>query len=301
MTRRIWPRWFAAAAFASALAIPCETRAQDAGIGTPSFEKEALVQASLVCDASAIAPGGTFRLAVRLAPASGWHVNWLNPGDAGLAPGVKWQLPDGFKAGLVCWPLPDRFRDGPLVIFGYGDELLLVTEVTAPANLEPGTAIALEAGVSWLACNEACVPGAADLSLSLPVATAPQPDAAWTARISAAVARCPQPAGVWSVSARLTDSQTIAMEIQSASMVAGPPADVFFFPYDPGIIENAAPQRLSVLASPSGRAAYQLSVELAHMAAGIPPRLSGILVSSSGWSGNGAAGAIEIDVPLDRR
>jgi hypothetical protein len=62
------------------------------------------------------------------------------------------------------------------------------------------------------------------------------------------------------------------------------------------VIENAAPQLLSVLEGPRGRSAYQLQVELARVASNIPERLRGVLVMDSGGHR-----AIEVDVPLRRR
>lgn len=274
-------------------------RAQIAGTAVPGLDKD-LVAASLVSDAQSVAPGGTFRLAVRLAPDDGWHLNWLNPGDAGLAPSIRWIVPDGFKVGPPCWPLPERFRTGPLVIFGYSGELLLVVDVRSPAELPASAALEFRAEVSWLACSEACIPGDATVALTLPVREAGATDPGWSARIEASLARCPRASLDWNVEARVSEAGMIDLDI-SAGNPSAKIEDVFFYPYEPGLIENAAPQRLSVLASPTGRAAYQLRVELSRMAAGVPSRLSGILVSRSGWSGGDEARAIEIDVPLGHR
>jgi thiol:disulfide interchange protein DsbD len=273
-------------------------RAQAPRLGEPVLD-EPRVMASLVADVDAIAPGATFRLAVRLQPVEPWHVNWINPGDAGLAPSVAWQLPDGFVHDPACWPLPERFRTGPLVIFGYDRDLVLAVTVRAPDDLKPGTRVSFDAGVSWLACADACIPGGTDLSLSLPVEKSARPDPDGTRIIEAAASRCPAPAGTWTVQGEMDNSGAIAMNIRSATPGTPALADVFFFPYDPGIIDNAAPQRLTVLASPSGGAAYQLRVDLSRMGTGAPARLSGILVSSNGWSTGQGAGAIEIDVPLE--
>ncbi len=289
----------ATAMWAAALAVPCETRAQLAGTGNPATDDE-LVTATLVSDARAIAPGQRFRVAVRLVAKEGWHLNWLNPGDAGLAPGVGWKLPAGFVVGPPCWPFPERFQTGPLVIFGYAGELLLVFDVRTPTTLTVGGTVELRADVSWLACADGCVPGDASVALTLPVRDEMETDTEWLARLERAQAQCPRPSLEWNVEARVDRQGFIALDI-SAGEQETKLEDVFFFPYDTGLIENAAPQRLSVIASPYGRAAYQLTVEISRMAAGVPSRLSGILVSSSGWSGGDGARAIEIDVPLGRQ
>jgi len=138
-----------------------------------------LVRAELIADVEALAPGRPFRLAVRLEIKEGWHVNWLNPGDAGLAPGIAWKVPKGFKTNVMCWPYPERFVAGSLVIFGYAKELILVTEVTPPSDLALGSPLEFAADVTWLACEEACIPGSASLTLKLPVEATARSHSTW--------------------------------------------------------------------------------------------------------------------------
>ncbi len=295
--RRIVPAGLAIALAVATSAFAGETRLQRAGSDIP----DTLVTATLVCDAATIAPGTPFDLAVKLSIRDEWHVNWQNPGDAGLAPSIAWQLPAGFTVEPVQWPLPHRFRSGPLVIFGYEHAVLFVARVTPPATLQTGAPVRLGAGVSWLACSEACIPGKADVTITVPVEAAARRDASAGAEIAATLSQCPAPSGMWNVASRLDSNGFIAMDIQAATD-AHPALDgVFFFPYEPGYIDNAAPQALSVLTSPGGRAAYQLRVDVSRTATARPVRLSGVLVSAGGWSSSGGGpGAIAIDVPLTR-
>jgi len=264
----------------------------------PAFMPAPHVHAELLCDAASIQPGMTFRLGVRLVMENGWHVNWTNPGDAGLAPSIAWKLPAGFRAGLVRWPLPERFVTGPLVIFGYAGDVLLETDVRAPAGLAPGQTVDLAAEVSWLACADACVPDSARVRMQLPVEAVARADAEAVARFETTRARCPSPSGSWNVQARVEDSSWIVLDIQTADPTTPPLAGLFFFPYDPGVIENAAPQTTSALAGPLGRTAYQLRIERARMPVGSLSRLSGVLVSTSGWSGGNGPAAIDVDAPM---
>jgi thiol:disulfide interchange protein DsbD len=260
-----------------------------------------LVHAELVADVAALAPGRPFRLAVRLVIKEGWHLNWINPGDAGLAPDVGWKVPKGFKTSIMCWPYPERFKAGPLVIFGFAKELLLVTEVTPGADLRPGSTVDLGAEISWLACEEACIPGSASLSLKLPVEATARPDASHSGPIAAWSGRCPGVSGPWNVdaSASLGDEATLLLDLQTAEGPDATISNVFFYPYQPGVIENGAPQLLSVEQGPMGRAAYQLRVDLSRMATQVPDRVHGVLV----FEGTEAKTpqAIEVDVPLRTR
>jgi len=260
---------------------------------TPSTEN--LVRAELVSDVAAMAPGRPFRLAVRLEIKDGWHVNWLNPGDAGLAPGVEWRLPKSFKTAVLCWPYPSRFPTGPMVIYGYAKELFLVTDVTPPADLPIDTPVELGAEVTWLACEEACIPGSASLSFRIPVESRARASDV-SPRIDAWRARCPGPAGAWGVDASLGDQATLLIDLQTAEEGGATLNSAYFYPYEPGVIEHAAAQPLSVLEGPRGRSAYQLRLELWRMSTTIPDRIRGILVMESTGTR-----AIEVDVPLRKR
>ena len=260
-----------------------------------------LVQAELVADVASVAPGTPFRLGVRLRMSEGWHVNWINPGDAGLAPSIAWKLPDGFKAGIVQWPLPSRIPAGPIAIFGYGNEVLLMTDVRPPADLAPGGIIDLGAGVSWLACAEECVPGSATLQLRLPVEKTARPDAAQRAWFDATEAQLPRHAMAWSVDARIDQSTTLVLEIQNGTADMTRLEGVFFFPYDPGLIENAQPQIMTVHAGPAGQPVYELQITRARIPASAMTNVAGVLVASSGLGAGTAPAAIEINVPVNQR
>lgn len=127
-----------------------------------------LVKASLVADQSAIRPGQTFRVGVHYRMAPHWHIYWKYPGDAGVPTKVDWKLPPGFEVSDLRWPVPAREKEpGDLEVFSYSGEVLLYVEVKAPARLPEGP-VQIGAHSEWLVCERVCVPGSADLSLSLP-------------------------------------------------------------------------------------------------------------------------------------
>ena len=131
-----------------------------------------------VADVRGIIPGGTFRIGLVMRMDPGWHTYWMNPGDAGLATQISWELPDGFVPGPIRWPLPHKTLDsGDVLSYAYGGENMLVIPVTAPASLKAGERVTLRAKVSWLECRNICVPGDAAPEITLPVvAGAPAAD-----------------------------------------------------------------------------------------------------------------------------
>ncbi|MBN1766723.1 MAG: hypothetical protein JW860_15820 [Sedimentisphaerales bacterium] len=135
-----------------------------------------LVQAQLIADAKAIAPGGQFTLGVLFTMKQDSHIYGPDPGDAGLPTRVKFTGPAGFQFGELKYPPARRLEsEGNIVTYVYEDSVLLMAPVTAPLKLSPGTEITFIAEANWLACTQVCVPGKMRLELSLPVAEISQP------------------------------------------------------------------------------------------------------------------------------
>jgi thiol:disulfide interchange protein DsbD len=143
------------------LASPCSGAAQ----GKPDGNE--LVKASLISDASSIAPGQKFRVGVLYRIEPGWHIYWKHSGDSGIPTKIEWRLPEGFKAEDLQWPIPVREKEpGDLEVFVYKNEVLLFATVVAPENLPAGP-VEIGAKSDWLVCQSSCVPGSAQLSLQL--------------------------------------------------------------------------------------------------------------------------------------
>lgn len=118
----------------------------------------------------AVAPGGSVEVAVELRVIPGWHVYWRNPGDSGMPPRLVWTLPPGWSAGEPRFPAPERHVESGLVTFVHHDRLVLPVRLTAPDDAVPGR-VRLGLHAEWLVCQEACVPGSADLTVEVEVAS----------------------------------------------------------------------------------------------------------------------------------
>jgi DsbC/DsbD-like thiol-disulfide interchange protein len=130
------------------------------------------VKAHLVSETSAIGPGQSIWVALELDIRDGWHTYWRNPGDSGQATSLTWTLPSGFSAGDIVWTTPHRFEVPPLVNYGYAKHAMHLVQITAPAALQSGHPVVLEAKASWLVCSDVCIPEDVTLKLSLPTGTA---------------------------------------------------------------------------------------------------------------------------------
>lgn len=135
------------------------------------------VKASLISETRGFTPGQAFTVALRLDQDAGWHTYWIDPGDAGLATTVEWDLPKGVKAGPLLWPRPIQFDDpGGLVGYGYKDQAILMAEIRVPADYASDR-LALKAQSNWLVCKDVCIPGDAGVSLVLAKLSPNEPSA----------------------------------------------------------------------------------------------------------------------------
>jgi DsbC/DsbD-like thiol-disulfide interchange protein len=160
------------------------------GASAQTVDGVELVQASLLADTTAITPGKPFTVGLRLQMAPHWHTYWQYSGDAGLPTKIKWQLPEGFQAGPIQWPVPEKIvSGGDIENYGYSDEVVLLTEITPPAQLPPGD-VTLKAKADWLVCASICVPGSKQLDVTLPTGGTAQPTPIFLRSIARS---CPSP------------------------------------------------------------------------------------------------------------
>jgi thiol:disulfide interchange protein/DsbC/DsbD-like thiol-disulfide interchange protein len=254
------------------------------------------VTAELVAERSAVQPGGSLQIGLRLQHIPKWHTYWRNPGDSGLPTMIDWQLPAGASVGEIEWPAPKRLPIGPLVNYGYEGELLLPMRFTAPADARPGSELRLRAKADWLVCHDVCIPESATLELLLPVvaAGATPGSTAWTAQFERAAALRATPLQGWTAALQRQGRElllTLESDAPRPADAALPAVEVF--PFAEQLIETAFHE---LYATPRG---YALKLRL--LADAVPPaELQGVVVAQGG-SGTvwGSAGPmVEFSAPL---
>jgi thiol:disulfide interchange protein DsbD len=209
-----------------------------APISAQTGEEEPLRRVELLVVAER--PGGvTLGLHIVLAP--GWYLYWLNPGDAGLAPEVSWELPPGFGAGPLRFPAPQKIVHGDIVTYGFFDETLILCDIRRPEIPTAAERPRVGAGLSWMACRESCITGkaAAQVSFSGPVAGLVRQAQPVFSRFAAQYPRTAAPAGLPSLEARLFKtpgkwSLVIALSGPAAARVS----DFFPYPVEDFVIDH---------------------------------------------------------------
>ncbi len=129
--------------------------------------------ASLISSYDTITPGQSFDVLVQFDLDPGWHSYWKDPGDSGLATSIIWTLPEGFTASSIAWQKPEIISFGDLTNFGFHKKAYHLVTITAPSQLYNMNTVTLIADVSWLVCEEVCIPASTPLSLTLSIGDTP--------------------------------------------------------------------------------------------------------------------------------
>lgn len=246
------------------------------------------VEAKLLSEVQSIKPGENFWVGIELQIAEGWDTYWINPGDSGIATNVQWQLPEGFSVGSLHWPYPEKFTNDTMVGFGYTHTVLLLAEVTPPMDLKETTH--LKAKVQWLACKEQCMPGSAEVALTLPVnATVSEKDPKNSASFTQARAQLPQSLAQNALSASSTKEEII-LNFKPGMGDFGEIVEAFFVPEKGEIIDYAAPQKLV-----KSKESYHLNIKRAPQAKQ-PEAMKGVLIIEE--KGSLTKKAIHVDTTL---
>jgi thiol:disulfide interchange protein DsbD len=176
----------------------------------------------------------------------GWHVYWTNAGDSGEPPTIDWKLPKTLTAGAMQFPPPKRLPLGPLMDFGYEDEVVfpipmqLESMQAASPSFNPNP-VPIAAHVTWLVCREVCLPGKADLALERPIVPVPEGSPGNIPAfhlIEKFQSLIPKPLPATDTATFQSTPQGFALDISTGTKQSG----ALFFPLDETVIAYAAPQ-----------------------------------------------------------
>ena len=219
-----------------------------------------------------------------------WHTYWESPGDVGVPPTLKWELPLGISFEKISYAPPQLVKMFKVFAHGHRDETLFMCTFGVDRKLTVGETLKFKAKTSWLACYTTCLPTYDEMEISVPVEKSPQIDSKWhpyfkefseERPISAPadwLARC---------SAKIRSEQGAKKEFA-----------VFRFPYpdtlslptfrffaDGRFVRSnifQIPQRREI---GDGETLLELEMELSYWRDPQQKELSGLLYRSDGWPG----------------
>jgi DsbC/DsbD-like thiol-disulfide interchange protein len=243
-----------------------------AGLCGSGFAGDEQGKAELVADVESIQPGTPFMAGVLITLPEHWHTYWLNSGDSGMPPELKWQLPEGFTAGPVLWPPPKRFDEPPVVSFGYDNQVLLIRKIDPPADLAVDRDYTIEVDASWLVCKEVCIPKTAKLQLTLRVRAESPAASKWRAAFASVREELPATDPAWTFRS-LADKETILLcVIPPPGLEPGNLEKMEFFPAQPDLVEYGQQTWTK------SKDEYCLSMKQISGGGSLPARLEGVLV-----------------------
>ena len=176
----------------------------------------------------------------------GWHIYWKNPGDAGEPPRIDWELPKGVKADSMQFPAPMRLPLGPLMDFGYEDEVVFPITLYVDSSFKPGSTVHLVAKVSWLVCKGSCIPGKTNLELNVPVVRGkPGGNGLVIPLLKRFWTEIPKPLPVSFRTNYQPSKEGFRLTIETGKREQS----AEFFPEEQDIIDNPAPQKLTPTAN----------------------------------------------------
>uniref|UniRef100_UPI0021D30573 protein-disulfide reductase DsbD domain-containing protein n=1 Tax=Salinibacter altiplanensis TaxID=1803181 RepID=UPI0021D30573 len=252
-------------------------------------------EATLLSEQDAIVPGEPLTVALRLEMEAGWHSYWKNPGASGEPTSLDWALPAGYETSGFQWPYPHQIEFGSLTSYGYSDEVFLLTTITPPDTLAPGTMVSLGGRAEWLICEEICLPAHADVEVTLPVTDEAPSDTERAPAFEAARAEHPKRVSNWSVGAGQSgDRYTLILGAPDA-----PRPDlegVYFYAAETSVVDPGAPQPVT-----QNGDTYTIALRQSEYAEAPAERLRGVLVAPEGesWTPDGRVRAMQVDVPVD--
>jgi len=267
-------------------------------LGLFPFSLIGQVQASLhALNSSFLADSKKVIVGLRLAHQAHWHTYWMQPGT-GFPTKLTWQLPAGWRVDNILWPAPQRVYDTAKNLAGNGYEGVVYLPVTLlpPSNLIVGEPITLKAKAEWLMCKDVCMPGEAEVSVTLtPQASTPGYPADATDSIQgdelrATLANLPKPIPEkWQLKVTRVhgDKRALNFSLCAADGVAPVPENPWFFADDASVDYDAPQVRQAGLADHE----YSAKLVLAEHVKDLPSRLQGVLTFST-------EKAYLIDIPI---
>ena len=248
-------------------------------------------QHSLVSEIAVTDAKESIWIAWRIQRDFGWHTYWLHPGDVGVAPSVEWILPEGVTAGSLLFPVPKRVKMGQIGAHGHHDETLFLCELTFSDSCKLDNGLIIEAKVAWLACSKTCLPGYANLSLTIPVGGQTKLDGRWKEKFDDFRKKLPiEPPSEWHLKAYQKGDK-----FQLVLPDLGPSFSGLYFFSEGRIVRSNAMQPVRFK---NGN--WELEMTRSSWSPENLTRLRGLLYRKSGWGLDPNCKFYKLDVPLQK-
>ncbi|MDB5490788.1 MAG: putative rane protein [Micavibrio sp.] len=176
----------------------------------------------------------------------GWHTYWINPGDSGAAPRIKWTMPKGFETSDIKWSAPHKINLEGLTSYGYEGKAVLAQSILAPVKDMPKGKLEFRADFEILVCKDICIPEMVSQTITLNDPAVKETDS--TEAVDAFFNSLPTRSD-WYGTYRF-DGPDFVATIYGLEPSAINFSTLSFIPVEWGIVKNAATVKTSVITEP---------------------------------------------------
>lgn len=237
------------------------------------------IEVELVSAQQGVRPGEAFYVGVHLKPKKHYHTYYKHPGIVGVATGMKWNLPEGWRAEEIEWPEPKLVMMFTVRAQGYHGEMVLPIKVHPPKNLQPGSEVTLKGKATWMCCYRDCNPGSQEISITLPVDAGKAAKSTKFAKLFAeARTKTPDALTDYRASAKTVGKQVILTLTPVSDQALGF-KDAFFITENE-LIDPSQPQELEW--KENGALVMKLPIS-EYASKPIPTKLEGLLQIDKPW------------------
>lgn len=205
-----------------------------------------------------------------------WHTYWRNPGDSGLPTDIRIETKDKVNVSDVIFcGIPEKLSFDDLANYGFSNNQFLLVTIKPNETKE----INLKAKISWLVCQEECIPQDTTISLKIPYENNAKINQQNDNLIQKFISELPKSQNLKNQRAKHSKNEVVLYFDEILS------PNIQFFAYEGGIFVHGSEQKVIL-----DKSSTQIRLQLDEFRIEDPEKLEGILVFDNK--------AIEISVPI---
>ena len=174
----------------------------------------------------------------------------------------------------------------------YEPEVVLLCEMTASKDLKAGSKITIKARADWLMCKEKCIPGGADLSISVNVSEKEEINSANVKLFEKYRKKLPLDHSALQANA-VEMENGVKLELKKDDYFSGDISKIIFFPEMAGIYCNGCDQKVT-----ENGDKIIMTLDFDKFKFEDSDKVAGLLYNETGWNNNPDNKAIKINVKV---
>jgi len=196
-----------------------------------------------VANVTTVQPGVPFYAGIEIEIQPTWHTYWKNSGsDIGKPTAINWTLPEGFTVGELIYPTPHYAELFGIPTHVHSGTVYHVAKITPPADLEPGTTVALAGKVEMQVCDDETCEQERDrfIKIELPVSADPPTLSQFSGAIEAMLDDSPMRLPKWETKAE-ADGEDAVISVTIPEGATIPTEGLYFFPETRLLVADGKP------------------------------------------------------------